>query len=152
MAGSAMVAYLSSLCSPEFTATQYAILSSLTVVGRTLVASTSGKLSEAMGWIPFWLLDDGGYATRARAADLDRAPGRQKQAGRTAGTGGGIHATERVEAMASGVLCGLSFGSDVSADFFRFDFVVCQAAQRRERPALLESVAVRQADKKPPRH
>ncbi len=56
MAGSAMVAYLSSLCSPEFTATQYAILSSLTVIGRTLFASTSGKLSEVMGWVPFWLL------------------------------------------------------------------------------------------------
>jgi PAT family beta-lactamase induction signal transducer AmpG len=26
------------------------------VVGRTLVASTSGKVSEVMGWIPFWLL------------------------------------------------------------------------------------------------
>ena len=56
MAGSAMVAYLSSLCSPEFTATQYALLSSFMVVGRTLVASSSGKLSEAMGWVPFWLL------------------------------------------------------------------------------------------------
>lgn len=56
MAGSAMVAYLSSLCSPEFTATQYALLSSFMVVGRTLVASSSGKLSETMGWIPFWLL------------------------------------------------------------------------------------------------
>lgn len=56
MAGSAMVAYLSSMCSPEFTATQYALLSSVAMVGRTLVASSSGKLSETMGWIPFWLL------------------------------------------------------------------------------------------------
>src|SRR5208337_917976 len=38
MAGAAFVAYLSSLCSPDFTATQYALLSSLAVVGRTLVA------------------------------------------------------------------------------------------------------------------
>ena len=56
MAGSALVAYLSSLCSPEFTATQYALLSSLAVVGRTLVASSSGVLAETLGWIPFWLL------------------------------------------------------------------------------------------------
>ncbi len=56
MAGTALVAYLSSLCSPEFTATQYALLSSLAVVGRTLVASSSGVLAETLGWIPFWLL------------------------------------------------------------------------------------------------
>jgi MFS transporter, PAT family, beta-lactamase induction signal transducer AmpG len=56
MAGSAMVAYLSSLCSAEFTATQYALFSSLTVVGRTLVASSSGVLAETLGWVPFWLL------------------------------------------------------------------------------------------------
>lgn len=56
MAGTAVVAYLSSLCSAEFTATQYALLSSFSVVGRTLVASSSGALAETLGWIPFWLL------------------------------------------------------------------------------------------------
>ena len=56
MAGIALVAYLSSLCSAEFTATQYALLSSLAVVGRTLVASSSGVLAETLGWVPFWLL------------------------------------------------------------------------------------------------
>jgi PAT family beta-lactamase induction signal transducer AmpG len=56
MAGTAVVAYLSSLCSAEFTATQYALLSSFSVVGRTLVASSSGALAETFGWIPFWLL------------------------------------------------------------------------------------------------
>jgi PAT family beta-lactamase induction signal transducer AmpG len=56
MAGTAVVAYLSSLCSAEFTATQYALLSSFSVVGRTLVASSSGVLAETFGWIPFWLL------------------------------------------------------------------------------------------------
>ena len=44
------------LCSPEFTATQYALLSSLAVVGRTLVASSAGVLAEALGWVPFFLL------------------------------------------------------------------------------------------------
>jgi MFS transporter, PAT family, beta-lactamase induction signal transducer AmpG len=56
MAGSALVAYLSSLCSPDFTATQYALLSSLAVVGRTLVASSAGVLAEALGWVSFYLL------------------------------------------------------------------------------------------------
>jgi MFS transporter, PAT family, beta-lactamase induction signal transducer AmpG len=56
MAGTALIAYLSSLCSPEFTATQYALLSSIALVGRTIVASSGGVLSEAIGWVPFFLL------------------------------------------------------------------------------------------------
>jgi PAT family beta-lactamase induction signal transducer AmpG len=56
MAGSALVSYLSSLCSPAYTATQYALLSSLAAVGRTLVASTGGVLAEKLGWVPFFLL------------------------------------------------------------------------------------------------
>ncbi len=56
MAGSALVSYLSSLCSPAFTATQYALLSSLASIGRTLVASSGGVLAEKFGWVPFFLL------------------------------------------------------------------------------------------------
>jgi MFS transporter, PAT family, beta-lactamase induction signal transducer AmpG len=54
MAGAALVAYLSSLCSPAFTATQYALLSSLAAMGRTLVASAGGVLAEKMGWELFF--------------------------------------------------------------------------------------------------
>ena len=56
MAGTALVGYLSSLCSPAFTATQYALRSSLAVVGRTMVASSSGVLAERVGWVHFFLL------------------------------------------------------------------------------------------------
>jgi PAT family beta-lactamase induction signal transducer AmpG len=56
MAGSALVSYLSSLCSPAFTATQYALLSSLAAVGRTLVASSGGVLADKLGWVSFFLL------------------------------------------------------------------------------------------------
>ena len=56
MAGAALVAYLSGLCSPAFTATQYALLSSLAAVGRTLVASSGGVLADRLGWVPFFLL------------------------------------------------------------------------------------------------
>ncbi|MGD0075126.1 MAG: MFS transporter, partial [Candidatus Binataceae bacterium] len=56
MAGAALVAYLSGLCSPAFTATQYALLSSLAAVGRTLMASSSGVLADRLGWVPFFLL------------------------------------------------------------------------------------------------
>lgn len=56
MAGAALVAYLSDLCSLAFTATQYALLSSLAAVGRTLVASLGGVLANRLGWAPFFLL------------------------------------------------------------------------------------------------
>lgn len=56
MAGTALITYLSSLCSPAFTATQFALLSSLTLLGRTVVASSGGVLSEKIGWVRFFLL------------------------------------------------------------------------------------------------
>jgi len=56
MAGTAMIAYLSSLCSPAFTATQYALLSSIAVLGRTVVASSGGVLADALGWVDFFLM------------------------------------------------------------------------------------------------
>jgi PAT family beta-lactamase induction signal transducer AmpG len=56
MAGTALIAYISSLCSPAFTATQYALLSSFALLGRTIIGSTGGVMSEAIGWVPFFLL------------------------------------------------------------------------------------------------
>ncbi len=56
MAGTALITYLSSLCSPAFTATQYALLSSITLLGRTVVASSGGAFSEKIGWVQFFLL------------------------------------------------------------------------------------------------
>jgi PAT family beta-lactamase induction signal transducer AmpG len=56
MAGTALVTYISSLCSPAFTATQYALLSSITLLGRNVVASSGGVLSEKMGWAQFFVL------------------------------------------------------------------------------------------------
>jgi PAT family beta-lactamase induction signal transducer AmpG len=56
MGSAALVAYLSGLCSPGFAATQYALLSSLAVVGRTLISSTSGWLADHMSWPSFFVL------------------------------------------------------------------------------------------------
>ncbi len=56
MAGAALIAYLSDLCSPAFTATQYALLSSLTAVGRTMFASAGGILADILGWVGFFSL------------------------------------------------------------------------------------------------
>jgi PAT family beta-lactamase induction signal transducer AmpG len=50
-----LVAYLSSLCTnKEFTATQYALLSALTAVGRTFLASYGGFVAEAVNWVVFF--------------------------------------------------------------------------------------------------
>lgn len=56
MASAALIAYISSLCSPEFTATQYALLSSLTYFGGKVLGAFSGELSQAVGWVPFFVL------------------------------------------------------------------------------------------------
>ena len=56
MAGTALITYLSSLCSPAFTATQYALLAALASLSRTVVASSGGLLSEKIGWVHFFLI------------------------------------------------------------------------------------------------
>jgi PAT family beta-lactamase induction signal transducer AmpG len=56
MAGTALITWLSSLCSPAFTATQFALLSSLASLSRTVVASSGGVLSQKIGWAHFFLL------------------------------------------------------------------------------------------------
>jgi MFS transporter, PAT family, beta-lactamase induction signal transducer AmpG len=56
MASAAFVAYLSLLCSREFTATQYALLSSLATVGLNVLAASGGALADALGWTPFFVL------------------------------------------------------------------------------------------------
>jgi PAT family beta-lactamase induction signal transducer AmpG len=51
------VAYLSSLCqSPLHTATQYALLSALSAVGRTYISAPAGLVAEQAGWFWFFVL------------------------------------------------------------------------------------------------
>jgi PAT family beta-lactamase induction signal transducer AmpG len=51
------VAYLSALCqSPLHTATQYALLTALSAVGRTFLSSVAGLVAEAIGWAWFFTL------------------------------------------------------------------------------------------------
>jgi PAT family beta-lactamase induction signal transducer AmpG len=52
MGTAAFVAYLSRLCSFAFTATQYALFSSLAAVGRTVLSSGGGWLADRLDW--FW--------------------------------------------------------------------------------------------------
>ena len=56
MASSAFVAYLSDLCSPAFTATQYALLSALAATARTVLASSGGFFADSLGWSAFFVL------------------------------------------------------------------------------------------------
>ncbi|MFO1061003.1 MAG: MFS transporter [Dongiaceae bacterium] len=52
----AFVAYLSGLCNIAFTATQYALFSSLAAVGRTMLSSPGGLLAEQVGWFNYFIL------------------------------------------------------------------------------------------------
>ena len=56
LADAAFVAYLSSLTRIAFTATQYALLSSLATVPLRTLGASSGWLAEGMGWPLFFLL------------------------------------------------------------------------------------------------
>ncbi len=55
MAGVAFIAYLSALTRTHYTATQYALLSSLAAFGRTWLSTPSGALAAHFGWAPFFL-------------------------------------------------------------------------------------------------
>jgi len=54
MAMAAFVAYLSSLCTLRFTATQYALLSSIAALASHTVGGLSGFAAQALGWTTFY--------------------------------------------------------------------------------------------------
>jgi len=56
MAGTAQVAFLSTLTNAPYTATQYALLAALMVLGRSLFTASGGALSLWLGWPAFFLL------------------------------------------------------------------------------------------------
>lgn len=56
MGTAAYAAFLMSLCNPKFTATQFALLSSLMALTRTVAAAPSGWLAEHLGWPMYFVL------------------------------------------------------------------------------------------------
>ena len=52
----AFLSYMSGLCHPEHTATQFALLSSLAPLALRTVGGLSGYMAAAMGFIPFFIL------------------------------------------------------------------------------------------------
>ena len=55
LAGTALIAYLSSLTNQNFTATQYALLFSLAVIPGKLLASSSGFIVDSFGYFNFFI-------------------------------------------------------------------------------------------------
>ncbi|WP_423753475.1 AmpG family muropeptide MFS transporter [Chlorogloeopsis fritschii] len=52
----AFVAFLMSLCNQRFSATQYALLSSLMAVSRDILAAPAGSIAQSTGWPLFFLI------------------------------------------------------------------------------------------------
>ena len=89
MVGAVFVALLMSLCNPRFSATQYALLSGVYAMSRSLLSAPAGVLAERMGWPGFFLftvaaaipaflllarLAPWGEAEARGAFDVDRDP------------------------------------------------------------------------------
>jgi len=56
MVGAAFVALLMSLCNPRYSATQYALLSGIYALSRSLLAAPAGVIVEGVGWSSFFVL------------------------------------------------------------------------------------------------
>lgn len=56
ISSAAFVAFLSNLCNRHYTATQYALLSSLAALGRTWLATPAGYAVKYLGWEYFFML------------------------------------------------------------------------------------------------
>lgn len=52
----AFVAYLSALCQREYTASQYALMTALAGLLKTLLTTTAGLLVASFGWVAFFLM------------------------------------------------------------------------------------------------
>ena len=55
LATTALVAYISSLCNKLYTATQYALLSSVMSISRDVFSATSGIVAQFLGWKLFFV-------------------------------------------------------------------------------------------------
>lgn len=56
MGNAAYAAFLMSLCNPKFTATQFALLSSLMALTRTVAGAPTGWLAKTVGWQSYFLI------------------------------------------------------------------------------------------------
>lgn len=56
LGSAAFIAFIARTTDPRYTATQFALFTSLASVPRAVINSTTGYLVEALGWTPFFLL------------------------------------------------------------------------------------------------
>ena len=56
MGTAAYAAFMASLTNKRFTATQYALLSSLMSVPRVLASAPTGFLAKELGWVAFFIV------------------------------------------------------------------------------------------------
>jgi PAT family beta-lactamase induction signal transducer AmpG len=56
LGNAAFLAFLMSLCNQRFSATQFALLSSLMAVSRDILVAKAGELAEATGWTMFFFI------------------------------------------------------------------------------------------------
>lgn len=56
LATTALVAYISSLCNKAYTATQYALLSSIVGISRDIFSASSGIVATTVGWKLFFII------------------------------------------------------------------------------------------------
>jgi PAT family beta-lactamase induction signal transducer AmpG len=56
MGTTAFIAYLSSLCNVAYTATQYALLTSLMAFSRTAMSAVAGWLADNVDWVTFFVI------------------------------------------------------------------------------------------------
>lgn len=74
MGTAAFVALLSALCDARYSATQFALLSALSAVGRVYVGPATGYLVDAMGWPAFYLFTVAAAAPGVALIALLRRP------------------------------------------------------------------------------
>ena len=56
MGSAALIAFMASLTNKQFTATQFALLSTLATLPRSLLSAPSGFMAEALGWPQFFVV------------------------------------------------------------------------------------------------
>jgi PAT family beta-lactamase induction signal transducer AmpG len=56
MGTAAFVSLLMSLCSKKYSATQFALLSSLSALGRVVISPSSGYVIDVTGWAMFFFI------------------------------------------------------------------------------------------------
>ena len=56
LGSAAFIAFIARSTDPRYTATQFALFTSLAAVPRTVANAATGYLVESLGWTPFFLL------------------------------------------------------------------------------------------------